>query len=135
MLRVAVLALAAIGLAGAAHADETRIVEACERATVLYGGYDAITTDDVQAFPELSPPRVQMRVYGPPRLQTAEVIAAEAEGRKATPTPVLIGTVRCEFTSTTSPVGLTKYCPPDGCFFAIPDRLEEVQVMLAREGY
>lgn len=99
------------------------VVEACAKAAALYYNVPEIAWRDVQAFPELDPPRVRMRVEDPTSI--AGLLSDK---------PVY-SEVSCRFTHNSPPFELLQFCPPDGCLFMSADRLEELQVLMRREGY
>lgn len=135
-MRTLIVAVAVMLLAGTAQAET--IVDACERVAALEFGVD-VTSSDVQAFPELDPPRVRMRVHAPAssgRVPGPDRIAAMLEGRTINPDqPADHGMVMCRFERAEKPFGLTYFeCAGMACFIT-PERLEELQTLLARDGY
>lgn len=120
----------------ASGAHSQTIVDACERVVSYQFGPSEVHSFDVQAFPKLTPPRVQMRVRG----EAPNDYVADALRRALGNAPVTsnnlrdFGLVRCEFESNAPPFGLTEFrCGGERCFGGISDeRLEELQVLLQR---
>lgn len=124
----------------ASGANSQTIVDACERVASYQFGLAEVHSFDVQAFPELTPPRVQMRLRGRAASAGAisDALAQEIARREAvrsgeTP-PDEIGLVRCEFENNAPPFGLSAFrCAGIACLGGISDeRLEELQVLLQR---
>ena len=124
----------------ASGAHSQTIVDACERVAGYQFGLAEVHSFDVQAFPELTPPRVQMRVRGDTHSNDAiaDALAREMARREAvrsgqTPSGE-IGLVRCEFENNAPPFGLTAFrCAGIVCLGGISgERLEELQVLLQR---
>jgi hypothetical protein len=133
-LVAAILLLAPVG----AEANEPTIVDACARAAALQLNVAEVQPADVQAFPELSPPRVRftaMVAKGSADLSEAlddmfELRSAEGDYRD-------FGWVECEFATSTAPFGLLSFlCQDNRCNELVWDdkRLEELKALLAREG-
>lgn len=128
---IVVMAASALTLAGVANADEADISKACLRAVEIDTGAVEATATDVQAFPELTPPRVQMNVSYTKIVEpeaTAKLLGAKPEKHNQTVT------VRCAFDNAAPPYGLTSVtCPGWEC--SVNDaRLSELRVRLEREG-
>lgn len=116
ILMIAVVALAA-------PASGETVTDACKKAAQFYYSADEIYADDIQAFPELDPPRVRMTVSTRPfDGSLISTLATE-------------GSVTCKFTKPNKPFGLIEFCPPGGCPLISEERLEELQVLMKREGY
>jgi hypothetical protein len=113
------LAIAVIALAAPAYGQESRTAEACVAALNHYLASEAGEIREIQDFPDLDPPRVRL-IFGP------EAVPIEA---------------RCEFASAESPVGLTDFCfigrcfAPSGTSAGDPKRLEELHILLERDGF
>ena len=107
----------------AAPAGAETVADACKKAAAYYYSVDEIYARNIQSFPELNPPRARM------------VVATQPFDDSAVSAISVRGTISCKFTQSTKPFGLTEFCPPDGCFFMSEERLEELQVLMQREGY
>lgn len=120
----------------ASGAHSQTIVDACERVASYQFGPSEVHSLDVQAFPELTPPRVQMRVRGDALNDYVADALRQALGNAPVTSNNLrdFGLVRCEFESNVPPFGLTEFrCGGERCFGGISDeRLEELQVLLQR---
>lgn len=119
-----------------APASSQDIAEACERVATYQFGPSEIRSDDVQAFPELDPPRVRIRISGETGQQD---LIAQALGRAlgqpdpAEPSRVSYGQVFCQFEDPAPPFGLIAFeCSGPGCPVSAM-RLEELRVLLHRE--
>lgn len=125
------MAASALTLAGVANADEVDISKACLRAVEIDTGAVEATAADVQAFPELTPPRVQMKVSYT-KLVEPEAIAKLLGAKPERHTQTV--TVRCAFDNAAAPYGLASVtCPGLEC--SVNDaRLEELRALLEREG-
>lgn len=139
-MRLLTLAVAAVSplLTTTPAFAQGSIVDACTKAAAFEIGMDGRSVSNVQAFPELSPPRVQLDVVGPGAASIAEEVARAINGERPTdeePALEKIATVRCTFERSSSPVGLTSFeCEAFACI--IPDaRVEELRVLLEREGF
>ncbi len=140
------LAIAAVALMAApAHSQEPTIVEACLKAASFQLGYDDLETTNVQSFPELSPPRVRMDVHRtetPSGNRIADILNNAIEGSATDDFTRSYGEVRCEFDRATPPFELSDFhCSTLICseLYIDPElkrrRLEELQTLMAREGY
>lgn len=112
------------------------IAEACERVAMFEFGISEVHSGDIQAFPELDPPRVRMRIRGegPSDDLIADALARALGQLEPDEVPMRdYGQVSCQFESATSPFGLTAFeCSGLSC--SISDlRLEELRVLLHRE--
>lgn len=135
-MRTVMIVIAALGIAGTAKAEG--IVEACEHVAALEFGVNAVTSSDVQAFPELNPPRVRMRVHGPRGSSgfASDAIAGLLSGERRDADAMHdYGQVRCEFETANRPYGLRAFdCAGMSCFIS-ESRLEELQTLMQRDGY
>ncbi len=131
--------LAAPQLAAAQQPD---IVDACAKALELQIGQE-FAVENVQSFPKLEPPRVRFDAYGEggdPLSGSLAARIAEMTG-EAVPEPTVrkIASARCEFENPTPPFGLSAFsCSGNRCeeiAFDDGSRLEELQVLLGREGF
>lgn len=132
MKRLLLLFLALIPLP--AHAADPTIVDACKRAAEHYWNTPVSTVTDVQSFPELSPPRVRMKVAteeGSGGNKIAELLRQQLNEPMR---PYDRGEIRCEFTQAKPPFGLSLFCPSRWCSDVSPSRLEELQVLMKRDG-
>lgn len=125
-----------------AIAQQPDIVEACAKALELQIG-QGFAVENVQSFPELEPPRVRFDAYGEGGDPLADSLAARiAEmtgGAAPEPDVHKIASARCEFENSTPPFGLSDFsCSGNRCeeiAFDDGSRLEELQVLLSREGF
>lgn len=121
-------------------AQSQTIVDACKLVTMFEFGMPEVYASDIQAFPELDPPRVRMRVSGegPSNGVVSDALAsalADALGQPQRPDNARrdYGVVRCEFESSEPPFRLTAFeCAGVQCFIS-PSRLEELRLLLHRE--
>jgi hypothetical protein len=124
----------------ATGANSQTIIDACERVAGYELGLAEVHSFDVQAFPELNPPRVRMRVKGeaPFTDLIADALRDGLTARAAAAVASIpnnlrdFGLIRCEFESNAPPFGLSLFeCDKMPC--SISDkRLEELQVLLRR---
>lgn len=117
-----------------AHAADPTIIDACKRAAEHYWNTPVSTVTDVQSFPELSPPRVRMRVATERVIETSAIAKLLNGDSSDTVYSRNEGEIRCEFSQAQPPFGLSSFCPPEGCFFMPSSHLEELQVLLKRDG-
>lgn len=146
MLRVAVVVVAA-GLTGGAIGQERGIDDACLRVAELELKRGEMVIIESQSFPELSPPRTEIVVGQTASASSGNEVAdlikmldGAANGKDPSADTHRVGSLRCVFDSSTPPLRLTEYsCGMLGCVSMMSDRyesrLEELQVLLAREGY
>jgi hypothetical protein len=127
----ALAVLAAVTVPGLAVASDATIVDACKVASALYFDVQHVVAHEIQAFPELDPPRVRMRVSYP---IAANDIAALLRGDDGPSMSDPTAYLTCEFARASAPFGLSGFCPPAGCGLITPARLEEIQALMARQG-
>lgn len=131
-MRVAIAA-ALLMLSTTAYGQQATIIDACLKVAALEMGGTELVAEDVQAFPELSPPRVQMNILQkrPPRI-------TDAISGNPTPAYESAGQIRCEFERPIAPFTLRDYDCSCRIWFSSEQkrlRLEEMQVLLAREDF
>jgi hypothetical protein len=130
-MKALIVGIAVIAFAGVATAET--IVDACERVAALEFGVDTVTSSDVHAFPELSPPRVRMRVAYSRTVESDPI--AKVLGGEAGEVTTDAGQVMCRFDRAKKPFGLAHFeCAGMACSIS-PERLEELQALMARDGY
>lgn len=118
-----------------AQAEERDLIAACTRAAAIQLGADDASASNTQVFAELTPPRVQIDVFGKPD-QKGDAIAALLDGDASAPgKPRHLATVRCTFESASLPLKLVSFECTDFACMVDEGRTEELQVLLAREGY
>lgn len=111
------------------------LVDICTEGARLYYGAESAVAVEPESFPELDPPRVRMDV----RLSTeielsgiAGLLAKERGEPTTTSSEDTYAGVLCRFDSNGR---LDEFCGADGCFATNQERVEEVKVLLEREGY
>lgn len=129
---LAIAALTALSLP--AYGQEPDIVDACVAATAHFYQVDEIEWSAPQAFPELDPPRVRMQIKIPAGGSVPGAIGRLMFGQDA-PAEKETYAVKCAFESAETPFGLIEFAPPDWELGVRSDRLEELRVLLEREGY
>ncbi|MDF1606952.1 hypothetical protein PZ897_02045 [Hoeflea sp. YIM 152468] len=120
--------------AGSASADQPTITDACQRAAEHHWNASGSIATDVQAFPDLSPPRVRMRIAVELPNRPSRVAALLSGEKQPSTHTVDQGEVECSFSHPTAPFGLSQFCPPEGCWLISPSRLEELQELMRRDG-
>lgn len=126
------MAASALTLAGVANADEVDISKACLRAIEIDTGAAEAMAADVQVFPELTPPRVQMKVSYTTIVEPeaiSKLLGAKPE--KYTQTV----TVRCAFDNAEAPYGLASVTCPDMECSVNEMRLADLRTLLEQEGF
>lgn len=127
--------VAAIITSNAAAAAEPTIDDACMRAVELTLGEGDYAADELQSFPEMNPPRTRFVVTREAR-SVADVLLESEGSAKSTSKRDAVGAAQCEFAASKAPFGLVSFCVADGCILGTsPERLQELQVMLEREGF
>ena len=119
------------GFPGAAEAQS--IVEVCQRAVALYLNVPELEGSNVHALPESQPPRVRITARYVVKLDAVAATVRRLTGQPTTldaETPFV-----CSFVQAVKPFGLTKLCHSDSLGCIDKERLEELQVLLSREGY
>lgn len=135
-MRTLLLAAAAVVFVGTATAEPT-IEDACLRAAEHYFHAEGLEPSKVQAFPELTPPRVKLFVSGdglPPSPHDAVASLLSGASTPDTDQPRTIGPVACKFENPAAPFGLLDFdCAGMACL-PTNERIEEVRLLLEREG-
>lgn len=146
-MRLVALVLVSILAAPAAFAQDRTIDDACLRLAELEIGRDGLVILSAQSFPELSPPRTEIVVGQPvrePASDTARMMTIVdnlMEGHAPDAKIRNLASVRCQFEQSVSPMTLTEFsCGSiQYCSFysrdRAPLRLEELRVLLEREGF
>jgi hypothetical protein len=115
-----VLALAATPAA----AQSMKVEDLCIKVAKHLLMTENLHTGVVQSFPELKPPGARMTYSTRDGVEKKD----------------MVDTISCEFTKTTAPFGLQRFCLVSTCYSAgerNPDnrrRFEEVRTLLEREG-
>lgn len=124
------LLVAALLIASPTNASEPTMVDACVRAAEHYFQTDGLVPTNVQAFPDLKPPRVRAIMAGegvpaPMSEQVALLLGGETTNDRTTETV-------CEFESASAPFRLSGFdC---GVCLMTDNRLEEIQALMKQEG-
>lgn len=118
-----------------------RITDACKFAFSIQVDIEPelLALENVQSFPELSPPSVQFEVVSNGTNKNIQDALDNVFSMRVTRPNGAIeyGQVRCEFASTKTPVELTQLvCSDDACpMVDIERRSRELSLLLERAGY
>jgi len=110
-----ILSLILISLLDSSAKAEEPIVAACHAAVAFFNNVDLseMKVKNIQAFPELSPPRVNLRRDN-----------------------MMSTSYSCQFKNSTKPFKITKICNHgDICYSANDQKFQEVKTLMNRAGF